>query len=111
MHVKQALEFAQFLADEARPIALRYFRTPVGITRKTDESTVTMADQEIESTLRPLIHERFPYHGIIGEEYGSAPHVNHTWPIDGTKSLIMGNPLFGGLLRGDEPFIGVIDTP
>ncbi|MEP7371408.1 MAG: inositol monophosphatase family protein [Nitrosospira sp.] len=53
----------------------------------------------------------------MGEEYGSAPDVDHTWildPIDGTKSLIMGNPLFGtliGLLRGDEPFIGVIDIP
>jgi inositol-phosphate phosphatase / L-galactose 1-phosphate phosphatase / histidinol-phosphatase len=117
MHVKQALEFAQFLANTARPITLRYFRTPLGIMRKTDESAVTVVDQEIESTLRPLIHERFPHHGIIGEEYGSAPGVNHTWiidPIDGTKSFIMGNPLFGtliGLLRGDQPFIGVIDVP
>lgn len=117
MHDKQALEFAQSLADAARPIALRYFRTPLEITRKTDESAVTVADQEIESTLRTLIHERFLHHGIIGEEYGSAPDVDHTWildPIDGTKSFIMGNPLFGtliGLLRGNNPFIGIIDIP
>lgn len=60
MHVKQAIEFAQFLADAARPIARRYFRTPLGITRKADESAVTVADQEIESTFARLSTNDFP---------------------------------------------------
>jgi histidinol phosphatase-like enzyme (inositol monophosphatase family) len=118
---KQALGFAQHLADTARTVALRYFRTSPHIICKADKSPVTVADCEIESLLRQLIHERYPRHGIIGEEYGRAPGVSpaesYNWildPIDGTKSFIMGNPLFGtliGLLRGDEPVIGLIDLP
>lgn len=114
---KQALGFAQHLADAARPIALRYFRTSLDIIWKADESPVTVADREIESLLRQLIHERYPLHAIIGEEYGRTPGGNYSWildPIDGTKSFIMGNPLFGtliGLLREDEPVIGLIDLP
>lgn len=118
---KQALGFAQHLADAARTVALQYFRTSLDIICEADESPVTVADCEIESLLRQLIHERYPHHGIIGEEYGHAPGVspgeNYSWildPIDGTKSFIMGNPLFGtliGLLRRDEPVIGLIDLP
>lgn len=118
MDPEQALEFAHHLADRARPIALRYFRTPLDIMRKTDESPVTVADCEIEYTLRQVIQERYPQHGIIGEEYGSTPgKSNSCWvldPIDGTVSFIAGNPLFGtliGLLSSDEPFIGLIDIP
>jgi inositol-phosphate phosphatase/L-galactose 1-phosphate phosphatase/histidinol-phosphatase len=118
---KQALGFAQHLADTAGTLALRYFRTSLDIICKADKSPVTVADCEIESLLRQLIHERYPHHGIIGEEYGHVPGVSpgesYSWivdPIDGTKSFIMGNPLFGtliGLLRGDKPVIGLIDLP
>jgi histidinol phosphatase-like enzyme (inositol monophosphatase family) len=116
MDVKQALEFAHYLADRARPIALRYFRDPLSIMRKTDESPVTVADREIEHTLRQVIQERHPSHGIIGEEYGGIPG-KISWildPIDGTTSFIMGNPLFGtliGFLSSDEPLVGLIDIP
>ncbi len=64
-----------------------------------------------------MIHERYPHHGIIGEEYGGIPGSDYTWtldPIDGTKSFVMGNPLFGtliGLLRENEPFIGLVGIP
>lgn len=116
MDVKQALGFAHHLADRARPIALRYFRSHLSIKRKPDESPVTLADREIEHTLRQMIQEQYPHHGIIGEEYGSTPG-KIGWvldPIDGTASFIMGNPLFGtliGFLSSDEPLIGLIDIP
>src|SRR5687768_15483748 len=115
MNAKQALGFAQHLADITRPIALQYFRTSLEVTLKADKSPVTVADRKIESALRRLIHERYPHHGIIGEEYECTPAKTYNWiidPIDGTKSFVMGNPLFGtliGLLRGDEPIVGLID--
>lgn len=117
---KQALGFAQHLAG-ARTVALRYFRTSLNIICKADKSPATVADREIESLLRQLIHERYPRHCMIGEEYGHAPGISpgesYSWildPIDRAKSFIMGNPLFGtliGLLRGDEPVFGLIDLP
>jgi fructose-1,6-bisphosphatase/inositol monophosphatase family enzyme len=63
---EQALEFAQHLADVGGEIALRYFRTPLEISCKPDQSPVTAADFEVECTLRQLIRERYPLDGIIG---------------------------------------------
>lgn len=118
MDAEQALAFGQHLADRAREIALGYFRTPLDITLKTDQSPVTIADRKIERILRQAIQERYPCHGIIGEEYGRAPGKSKSsWildPIDGTVGFIMGNPLFGtliGFLNPDEPLIGLIDVP
>ncbi|WP_218124716.1 inositol monophosphatase family protein [Nitrosospira sp. Nsp18] len=111
------MAFAQLLADIARPNALRYFRAPLDIMCKADRSPVTAADHEIESALRQVIHQRYPHHAIIGEEYGKVRGSNYSWildPIDGTKSFVMGNPLFGtliGLMHEDETVIGLIDVP
>ena len=60
------LAFAAELAEAARPIALAYFRTPLDIVTKADESPVTLADRAIEVRLRGLIEARFPDHGIFG---------------------------------------------
>lgn len=115
---EQALAFAQRLADTVHPIALRYFRTSPHIFFKADNTPVTVADREIEAVLRRSIQEKYPSHGIIGEEYGGGmPDTAYTWildPIDGTRSFIIGNPLFGtliGLLEHQHPFIGLIDCP
>ena len=68
--------------------------------------------------MRRLIAERFPAHGIIGEEYGSErADAEFVWvldPIDGTKSFISGVPLFGTLIalaRRGRPIVGIIDQP
>jgi myo-inositol-1(or 4)-monophosphatase len=113
----ELLAFGDALADAARPIALRYFRQPIGFERKEDLSPVTIADRMIEDELRRLIAERYPHHGVLGEELGQAPGERYTWyldPIDGTKSFITGMPLFGTLIAladGDQATIGVIDMP
>ena len=39
--------------------------------RPIAESPVTIADQRAEETMRTLIEERYPTHGIYGEEFGS----------------------------------------
>lgn len=117
MDQEEALEFAQHLADVSRSIALRYFRTSMDICWKKDASPMTIADCKIESTLRSVIHSRYPDHGIIGEEYDCIPGGRYSWildPIDGTKSFTMGNPLFGtliGLLDDGQPIAGLVDLP
>ncbi len=112
-----ALALAQQLADAARRIAMRHFRTPVAVQRKSDGSPVTAVDREIETGMRHMIHAAFPQHAIRGEEFPAEGSGEFTWlldPIDGTKSFITGFPLFGSLialLQEDRPVIGVIEAP
>jgi inositol-phosphate phosphatase/L-galactose 1-phosphate phosphatase/histidinol-phosphatase len=111
------MAFANALADAARPLALSYFRTPLDIISKLDESPVTIADRTIEKHIREMIEARFPTHGIYGEEMGVKEGDDFTWvldPIDGTKSFITGFPLFGTLISltyREKPFCGLIDVP
>ncbi|HVO14839.1 MAG TPA: histidinol-phosphatase [Alphaproteobacteria bacterium] len=110
--------FAHRLADAAGAVARRYFRTPVAVDTKADQSPVTIADREAESAMRALIAERYPAHGVLGEEHGASDTgADHVWvldPIDGTKSFISGIPLFGvliALLREGRPILGIIEQP
>ncbi len=115
--VESFLAFANELADAAGPLALSYFRTPLDIISKLDESPVTIADRTIEKQIREMIEARFPTHGIYGEEMGIKKGDDFTWvldPIDGTKSFITGFPLFGTLISLtylEKPFCGLIDVP
>lgn len=112
-----ARALAEQLADVARSIAVRHFRTPLAVTRKSDGSPVTVADKEIESEMRRLIRAAFPGHAIRGEEFPPEGKGEFTWvldPIDGTKSFITGFPLFGSLIalmQGERPVLGVIEAP
>ena len=72
---------------------------PLWVEYKADRSPVTVADRESEQLLRRLIEERYPEHGILGEEFGlTRGGAALRWyldPIDGTQSFIRGVPLFG----------------
>ncbi len=99
----QALEaFLHELADASEQVVLRYFRIGLEVEDKSDESPVTQADREAEQALRELIQERFPEHGIFGEEHGHlGPEREWQWildPIDGTRAFVSGLPLFGTLI-------------
>lgn len=112
------LTFAHQLADVARPITLSYFRRPLAVQLKCDDSPVTIADRETEAALRAMITQQFPHHGIYGEEHGSEGADRlHTWvidPIDGTRAFITGMPLFGtliALLEAGKPQLGILEIP
>lgn len=112
------LAFAHELADTARGVTLSYFRHPITIEKKTDNSPVTLADKATEALLREKITQRFPEHGIIGEEESNkVSQSDYEWildPIDGTKSFISGYPLYGTLiclLKNGRPMVSVIDIP
>ena len=119
MHeLSQYSAFASHLADLARPIAKRYFRSDLTITTKPDATPVTLADMEIETCIRDEIARVYPTHGVLGEEHDDT-NLDAEWvwvidPIDGTKAFTCGKPQFGTLValtHQGEPVIGVIDQP
>jgi histidinol phosphatase-like enzyme (inositol monophosphatase family) len=108
-------ELAERSGDFIRP----FFAQPnLVVETKADDSPVTIADRGAEELLRKLIAERYPQHGVIGEEFGSLnPQADFVWvldPIDGTKSFTAACPLFGtliALLHQGQPVLGVIHLP
>jgi inositol-phosphate phosphatase / L-galactose 1-phosphate phosphatase / histidinol-phosphatase len=111
-------DFAAELARRAGQRALDFFRQPVTIEAKADDSPVTIADRTVERLLREAIADRFPGHAILGEEYGTEGGPDAPlWivdPIDGTRSFVTGWPVWGTLLALVEegrPRLGVIEMP
>jgi myo-inositol-1(or 4)-monophosphatase len=95
-----------------------FFRAGIGTQVKADRSPVTIADRSAEQAMRAVLAERFPDHGILGEEFGlDRPDSPLRWvldPIDGTRAFITGRPVFGtliALLDGSAPVLGIIDQP
>ncbi len=79
---------------------------------------VTEADKGAEAAIRRLVSERWPDHGVIGEEYGEdRPDAEFVWvidPIDGTRAFISGLPVWTtliGLRFQGEPVLGSIGQP
>jgi histidinol-phosphatase len=112
------LAFALELVDTTDPIALDAFRSDLDVERKRDGSFVTAADRAVETVLRSRITERYPGHGLVGEEYGEsdAPAAERWYldPIDGTHNFMRGLPLFATLIameRDGEIQVGVISAP
>ena len=112
------LDFIRLLADESGAIIRRYFRSGYTVDSKSDETPVTVADRQAEVRMRELIIERYPSHGILGEEYGHhQPEAPFQWvldPIDGTKNFISHGYLFGtliALVHEEQALLGAIHQP
>lgn len=76
---------------------------------------VTKADRNAEAAIRTLVAERYPEHGVIGEEYGEdRPDAELVWvldPVDGTRAFVAGLPLWTtliGLRYQGKPVLGSI---
>lgn len=112
-------EFTRQLASESASVILSYFGQPsLVVEQKSDFTPVTAADRNAEAHMRRIIEERYPHHGIIGEEYGQKnPDAEYVWvldPVDGTKSFAAHNAQFGtliGLLHEGRPILGAINLP
>ena len=114
----ELLGFAQDWAQEAGAITLQHFGGLLRSETKGDGSPVTVADRAAEALLREHIGNRYPHHGILGEEFGEAnPGSRIRWildPIDGTKSFVRGVPLYGvliGIEVDGEAAVGVVHFP
>lgn len=115
---RDSLALAHRLADAAGDILQRYWQNMPASEQKADNSPVTAADREVESTLRTAIEATYPDHGIIGEEFGNVrPSSPYQWvldPIDGTHAFIAKQATFTTLIalaKDGIPFLGVINQP
>ncbi len=112
------LDFIHQLADAAAEAIRPHFRSPLRVDAKADGSPVTRADKDAEQAIRERIADRFPNHGVVGEEWG-AERTDAEWlwiidPIDGTGAFISGLPTFGtliGLLHEGRPLLGLLNQP
>ncbi len=112
------IQFITYLCEEAAQEILPHYGPDVTIDRKSDATPVTLADRNAEKRIRDILAEKYPEHGIIGEEYGrERSDADFVWvldPIDGTQSFISGVPLFAtliALLYKGRPVIGAINQP
>lgn len=117
-HILELMTAAEGFAREAGDVTLRWFGAGVDAEAKEDGTPVTVADREAETLLRTRIGDRFPGHGILGEEFGeTGAGADVRWildPIDGTKSFVHGVPLYGVLIGVElegEPVVGVAHFP
>jgi histidinol phosphatase-like enzyme (inositol monophosphatase family) len=115
------LAFSHQLADRAGEAILPYFRASIAVEDKAAGGAfdpVTAADRAAEQVISAALQDRYPDHGLIGEEYGRRDGSSrYRWvvdPIDGTKAFILGLPIWGtliGLLDGAQPVLGMMDQP
>ena len=108
----------EIMADLARSFIRQSILTKPKIEYKIDGSPVTNFDKELEVILRRYIHDKYPEHGIIGEELPAVnPSAEFIWlldPIDGTLAFLTGIPVYGtliSLLHDGFPILGIIDIP
>ncbi len=112
------LEAARACALAAGDITLRYFGGVLRADSKSDGTPVTAADRAAETLIRTMVADRYPDHGVLGEEFGKdRPEARVRWivdPIDGTKSFMHGVPLYGVLIGIEierRPVVGVAHFP
>lgn len=114
--------FANTLADAAGDVIRPWFRVRLDVvdkgTGRAGYDPVTEADRQGEAAMRQLIAEKYPTHGVLGEEHGEEKGKDpYTWvldPIDGTRAFICGQTQWGVLIAlndGDKPVLGVLDQP
>lgn len=115
------MDFAHDLADLSAAAILPYFRRSLIVKNKHAGGgfdPVTAADRAAERVIRAEIANRFPEHGVLGEEFAALEGAGrYQWivdPIDGTRAFIMGSPLWGtliGLVDNSKPVLGLMDQP
>ena len=111
-----AVEFA----EEAGRCVLPFFRSGFEISNKDDGGgfdPVTEADRTAEQQIRDRLLERYPSHGVFGEEFGHKQGDGLTWvidPIDGTRAFMTGMLHWGVLIAlfdGHDAVVGVMHQP
>ncbi|MCV7421015.1 histidinol phosphate phosphatase [Mycobacterium yunnanensis] len=107
------------LAESAGAVSRHYFEDgTLAVQTKRDGTPVTVADREIEQTMRDTVAAHHPRDRFIGEEFpDDEGDSGFTWivdPIDGTKSFVRGVPLYANLIalqEGDDIVFGIINLP
>jgi myo-inositol-1(or 4)-monophosphatase len=112
--------FATTLARASADAILPWFRRNAAVEVKAGPvwDPVTEGDKAGERAIRKLIEERYPDHGIHGEEYGvKESRSGFTWildPVDGTRSFVCGMPTWAtliGLMHENRCVVGLMNQP
>ena len=120
MDVTALIVFAEELAAAARAETLPRWRDccPAEDKGAAVFDPVTEADREAERVMRRMIRDRFPDHGVSGEEWPDEPGSGRwSWsldPVDGTRSFMCRLPTWTtliALLEEGVPAAGLIDAP
>lgn len=115
-------EALALICEEAARFILPLFRSGLAVTRKSDESPVTIADQQAELLILQRLAEQYPDIPAVSEEHASDNGVPAVAagrfflvdPIDGTKAFVRGDPNYTvniGLVVGDAPVAGAVCAP
>jgi myo-inositol-1(or 4)-monophosphatase len=114
--------FAVQLARNAGDSLSGHFGSTLAVEYKDKKESdpVSAADRDTEKILTRAIAERFPGHGILGEEGTGdegALAPDFVWaldPLDGTKNFLAGLPVYAcsiGVLHRGVPVVGAIYLP
>ncbi|MBN2478436.1 inositol monophosphatase [Candidatus Micrarchaeota archaeon] len=113
------LKDAEEMARKAGEIINKGYYTMENETEvKLPKDFVTKIDKESEKIIRKMIKEKYPEHGIIGEEYGKeGEEKEYVWiidPLDGTTNFIHRIPMFAvsiALKKNRETILGIVYNP
>ena len=109
----------EHIAREAGTLLMSYFDRHIKIEYKGEVDLVTAADRASEKLIVERLKEKWPEHGIVGEE-GTRSHTGaeFRWfvdPLDGTTNFAHGYPVFCvsiALARQDDELeVGVLYDP
>lgn len=101
-------------AGMSRPLTVDY-KTD-GKDHAAPRDPVSELDRSIEQFVRSRVAERFPSHGVIGEEFDVPARAEDEFiwvidPLDGTSNFLNGFPLIAcsiGVLHLGRPVVGAI---
>ena len=118
-----AVEFAEGAGD----LLASHFGKTISVEYKdrAQQDPVTTADRETQAYLVARISQRFPAHGILGEEEepraagadGDTPAPDLLWvldPLDGTTNFMNGLPVYAssiGVMHRGVPVAGAVYVP
>jgi len=117
--LREFREFGDSLITHTRELICSLWnQSSIRSELKDDQTPVSDVDLQCEELVRRRVKQRFPTHGIVGEEFGwENREAEFVWtidPIDGTQNLINRIPTFGtilALLHRGQPVLGWIDHP
>jgi 3'(2'), 5'-bisphosphate nucleotidase len=117
----QLLESLRPLIREAGQVIMDIYATDFDVTRKGDESPVTIADQKAEAVILAGLAQLAPGIPVVAEEAvaaGQIPEVGEYFflvdPLDGTKEFISRNGEFTvniALIQNGRPLLGLVYAP
>ena len=106
-------------ARRAGDFSMRYVKQldQLEVRSKARNEFVTKVDIAAEQKIIETIHDRYPDHGIVGEETGETAGNETVWiidPLDGTTNFLHGFPMFAvsiGVQVKGRMEVGVVYDP